>query len=345
MQVTLLSDGVHQIAGVQLRVGAGELDAPVVHHPRHHDGRSQQPREISHPLPDDGRVGDARIEVAERLSAVRGAPEKLGFLARIQAKHHAHQHQAEDGSDDAERVGDRVADLRQPALSGREARHVAQRLLHGRQRRRVGDGARHQPHRAGGVDVQPAMDGHDAEHVHRHQRQRQQVPAQALGAQRRQEPGADLDADAVDEQHQAQLAHELEHLAPALLEGGERGRRAGELATAPQAREHIMAPQQLRDSESGEQDAGDTEREALQLDSAQRQAGRGGQGRGSVMTPATLVPVTSCSTKTSPPPRSRQHHRSRASSPGSTVTGRTPQMSSAYWRMVASLESGWRRRC
>ena len=173
-------------------------------------------------------------------------------LRGSQAKHHAHQHQAEDGSDDAERVGDGIADLRQPALSGREARHVAQRLLHRRQRRRVGDGARHQSHRAGGVDVQPAMDGHDAQHVHRHQRQRQQIPAQALGPQRGHEPGAHLDADAVDEQHQPQLAHELEHLPPALLQ-------RGQPATARQAREHVMAPQQLRNSEAGEQDAGDTE--------------------------------------------------------------------------------------
>ena len=38
-----------------------------------------------------------------------------------------------------------------------------------------------------------------------------------------------------------------------------------------------MAPQQLRNSEPGEQDAGDTERKALQLDPAQRHAGAGGQ--------------------------------------------------------------------
>ena len=73
----------------------------------------------------------------------------------------------------------------------------------------------HRPRHDADEHVEIEAEGEEDDDRHRHaeadDRHRGEVEAQPVGAEALEEPGADLDADGVDEQDQPELAHEMHH--------------------------------------------------------------------------------------------------------------------------------------
>ena len=139
--------------------------------------------------------------------------ELAGLPFQIHPEQSAEQDHREDDSNDAERIGNRVGEGRQFQPGGVLQRQRLEGLLGGTEGRGVGGGAREQSHRRRQIDVHQLREPHGTGGAEEDDRAGHQIERQAFASQRREESGTHLEADGVHEEHQAQVASELEHRA------------------------------------------------------------------------------------------------------------------------------------
>ncbi len=148
--------------------------------------------------------------------------------------------------EDPERVGHRVA---QSGLAQRDRGpgEVLQRLLRRPQAGGVGHGAGQDAHRGiGGQGKEPAQQDR-RRHAQQDHGRGQEVDGQALAAQGREKSGADLQADRIDEQDQAEILDEIDD-------------------------RFVDAQLKMGGQDAGEQHAGNAEADAEKADLAQQDA-------------------------------------------------------------------------
>ena len=138
--------------------------------------------------------------------------ESRGLAHGINAEDLFEQNQRPNDADDRHRVGNGVTESGQCQAIRRDVRQGAERLRtraeRGRVRDRAGVNSEHRRH----VEPRQRADERCTDRAEDHDRGREQIQFYALIPQRRREPGAKLQADREDEEHQPELLHEMERV-------------------------------------------------------------------------------------------------------------------------------------
>jgi len=200
-QFRLGSHQVQQVAERQHGIGAWrhQLLAPL--EPRGHHALIHQSGHVPHRHALEIGVADGHVQRFDlgRLQAAHGL-EAVGLGHDVDPEHGADQHHGQQDADDAERIGDGVAQPGQADIAV-----SLQGLLGDGERRSIGHRTGHQPeHRRQGDAAQP-MNSRGDQHPERHDRGRQCVERQARPFQGGEEARPYLHADGVDEQDQAKF--------------------------------------------------------------------------------------------------------------------------------------------
>ena len=159
------------------------------------------------------RIRDDERAAFERLGLAPVLRGEFGGLARgIDAEDLFEQQQRADDADDGRGIRDGVGERGQREAVGRDARERAERLRAGAERRRVRRGAGENAEHRRGIETREPADERRAHGAEDHDRRGEHVHLHALLPQRREEAGAELQADGEDEQDQPELLHEIERV-------------------------------------------------------------------------------------------------------------------------------------
>ena len=138
--------------------------------------------------------------------------ESRGLAHGINAEDLFEQNQRSNDANDRHRVGNGVTESGEFQAVGRDVRQGAERLRtraeRGRVRDRAGVNSEHRRH----VEPRQRADERCTDRAEEHDRRREQIQFYALIPQRGREPGAKLQADREDEEHQPELLHEMERV-------------------------------------------------------------------------------------------------------------------------------------
>ena len=183
-----LTEQQQAISGAEPHLRIGQLVGASL--PNRHDVHAR--RQAS------GHLGDRRP-----LAAIGEHDLDGGGRCRRRRQPGGHQprerEDAQNGDDDADRIGHRVSD---------RGRAVADGIDGGLQRRRTGHRSGEQPERVRGRHVERGSRKQRPGQRAQHPRGAQRVPHQAGATQARKELPPVLDADAVEKHHEADRAHE-----------------------------------------------------------------------------------------------------------------------------------------
>ena len=200
-----------------------------------------------------GEVGIADLEIAgdrDQLRLLAGRLGRLHLRAHIDAEDEAYHHHCQDDADDAEGIGHGVAEAEDHGCRLRGAA-LPQRLLGGGQARGVGRRPRQQAGARHGIHA-PELDEEDGHaHTQHDDGGGEEIQAHAARLQQGEEARADLEAEGVDEENQAEFPDKFQH---------------------PQLDVQAEVPE----GQAGEQHTGDPERDSPNLDFAQGGASRDG---------------------------------------------------------------------
>ena len=145
------------------------------------------------------------------MAAILGG--EVRRLARgIDAEDLLEQQQRADDADDGHGIRDGVGERGQRETVGRDVRQRAERLRARAERRRVRRGAGEDPEHRRRIEAGQPAGERRARGAEDHDGRREHVQFHALLPQRREEAGAELQADGEDKQDQPELFHEIERV-------------------------------------------------------------------------------------------------------------------------------------
>ena len=228
----------------------GSRVGPVgVEQPRYDELAVDQIAHVGHRAAVEHRIGEFDRHLVRELVLVGEGGERLVLLLELDAQGIAHENQREDDAHDAQRIGHGVA---QRDIRILNARSIGICLLRRTESRGVRHGARKDADHRGDRRV-----GHDMDHVGRrdaqqHDRRRAAHQRHAAVLERREEAGPHLQSDREDEQDETELLDEVAYVV-------------------------IDRHAEVAEGDAHEQNPGDPQRDASDLDLAQQDSERDGQ--------------------------------------------------------------------